>query len=90
MNKNISPVQNYIKVKGGVSLIGILDKVSLFLTILGSLNWGCVGLFSFNVVDYLLGGPQSLLSRAVYVVIAASGIWCITLLFKDYPETGRN
>ena len=69
---------------------GILDKVSLFLVILGALNWGCVGLFSFNVVDFLLGGPEALLSRAVYVIIAASGMWCITLLFKDYPELKRD
>lgn len=69
---------------------GVLDKVSLFLVILGALNWGCVGLFSFNVVDFLLGGPESLLARAVYVIIAASGIWCITLLFKDYPELRKN
>ena len=69
---------------------GILDKLSLFLVILGALNWGCVGLFSFNVVDFLLGGPEALLSRAVYVIIAASGIWCITLLFKYYPELKRD
>ena len=69
---------------------GILDKVSLFLVILGALNWGCVGLFSLNAVEFLLGGPQSLLVRGVYVIIAASGIWCITLLFKDYPELKRD
>ena len=64
-------------------MISFADKLSIILAVIGCLNWGGVGLFSYNLAESILGGPDSLLTRAVYVVIAASGIWCITLLFKD-------
>ena len=32
-----------------------LFKTSLVLSIIGCVNWGLVGLFDFNLVEYLLG-----------------------------------
>ncbi|MEG1972104.1 MAG: DUF378 domain-containing protein [Oscillospiraceae bacterium] len=60
----------------------MLDKTALTLVIIGAINWGCVGLFSFDAVAWLFGGSTALLARAVYILIAAAGIWCVTLLFK--------
>lgn len=61
----------------------MLDKICLTLAIIGCLNWGLVGLFEFDLVAWIFGGPTALLSRIVYVAVALAGIWCISLLFKD-------
>lgn len=61
----------------------MLDKICLILTILGSINWGLVGIFQFDLVAWLFGGSDAIVSRIVYTVIALAGIWCISLLFRD-------
>lgn len=59
-----------------------LFKTTLVLSIIGCLNWGLVGLFNFNLVEYLLG-DGSLLTRIVYVLVMASGLINIGILTKD-------
>ena len=61
----------------------IIDKIALALVIVGALNWGAVGLFSFDAVAWLFGGATALLARIVYVLVALGGIWCISMLFRD-------
>ena len=60
----------------------MFDKICLILLIIGGLNWGLVGIFSFDLVAWLFGGTTALLSRVVYVLVALSAVWCITLLFR--------
>lgn len=64
----------------------IADTVALILVIIGAINWGSVGLFGFDIVAALFGGQTALLSRIVYSLVGLSGIWSITLLFKDKSE----
>ncbi len=64
----------------------MFDKICLILAIIGCINWGLVGLFSFDLVAWIFGGSGVLLSRIVYTVIALAGIWCISLLFRDDSE----
>jgi uncharacterized membrane protein YuzA (DUF378 family) len=64
----------------------MFDRICLVLAIIGCLNWGLVGLFSFDLVAWLFGGSGEILSRIVYTVIALAGIWCISLLFKPDSE----
>ena len=64
----------------------MFDKICLVLSIIGCLNWGLVGLFSFDLVAWLFGGSGEILSRIVYTVIALAGIWCISLLFRNENE----
>lgn len=61
----------------------MLDRLSLILTIIGALNWGSIGLFQFDLVAWIFGGQDALLSRIVYTVVALAGIWCISLLFRE-------
>lgn len=68
----------------------MLDKIALVLLIIGGLNWGLVGIFGFDLVAWLFGGTGAILSRIVYVVVALSAIWCITLLFKNDRVTARS
>jgi uncharacterized membrane protein YuzA (DUF378 family) len=61
----------------------IMDRIALVLAIIGGLNWGCVGLFRFDVVAYLFGGQTSTVSRVVYTLVGLAAIWCISLLFRQ-------
>ena len=60
----------------------IIDRLALILTTIGALNWGSIGLFSFDLVAWIFGGQDALLSRIVYTVVALAGIWCISLVFR--------
>ena len=61
----------------------MFDKICLILAILGCINWGLVGLFEFDLVAWIFGGPTARISRIIYTVIALAGIWCISLLFRE-------
>lgn len=60
----------------------IADRIALILAIIGAANWGSVGLFKFDIVAWLFGGQDALLSRVIYTVVALAGVWCISLLFS--------
>ncbi len=61
----------------------MLDRIALALLIIGGINWGSVGLFKFDLVAWIFGGQTGIISRIVYVLVALSALWCITLLFRD-------
>ena len=48
----------------------MIDRISLLLVIIGALNWGSVALFQLDLVAYLFGGSDAMISRVVW---AASG-----------------
>ena len=64
----------------------IVNKIALILTIVGALNWGLVGLFSFDLVAWICGGATAIVARIIYTVIALAGIWCISMLFHPNDE----
>ena len=66
----------------------LMDRIALILTIIGAFNWGSIGLFQFDIVAWIFGGQDALLSRVIYTVVALAGVWCISLLFRDRNETG--
>lgn len=61
----------------------MLDRISLVLVIVGAVNWGAIGLFQFDIVSWLFGGQDAILSRIIYTIIALAGIWCVSLLFRE-------
>lgn len=63
--------------------MNMLDRTSLVLTIIGAINWLLVGLFQFDLVAFVGGGSDGLISRVIYTVVGLSALWCITLLFRD-------
>jgi uncharacterized membrane protein YuzA (DUF378 family) len=60
----------------------IMDRLALTIAVIGALNWGSIGLFQFDIVAWLFGGQDALISRIVYTVVALAGIWCISLIFR--------
>ena len=59
------------------------DKLALILLIIGGINWGLVGIFQLDIIAWLFGGAGALISRVLYILVAISAVWCISLLFKD-------
>ena len=63
-----------------------MDTFALVLSIIGSLNWGLVGIFKFDLVAWIFGGQDAAISRVIYTLVALAGIWCISMLFRDSDE----
>ena len=70
----------------------MFDKICLVLAIIGCLNWGLVGLFQFDLVAWAFGGSASVISRIIYILVALSAVWCISLFFKrnELLETDKD
>ena len=60
----------------------IMDRIALLLTIIGAINWGSIGIFRFDIVAWIFGGQDALVSRIIYTIVALAGLWCISLLFR--------
>lgn len=59
-----------------------LYKVALALAIIGCINWGLVGIFNYNLVEFLFGNG-TVLTRVVYVIVAIAGIVTLGIFTKD-------
>lgn len=55
-----------------------LDYTALALVIIGAINWGLIGFFKFNLVDFLFG-DMSILSRIIYAIVGLCGLYLISL-----------
>ena len=64
-------------------MIMIIDKIVLSILIVGGINWGSVGLFNFDIVGWIFGGTDSIGARIIYVLVALSALWCVSLLFRE-------
>lgn len=80
MNKLTILVQN--KSKKEDNYMNTLYKITLALGIIGCINWGLVGIFNFNLVEYLLG-DGTLLTRIVYILVLISGLINLGIFTKD-------
>ncbi len=70
--------------------MNIINKIALILVIVGALNWGLVGLFSFDLVAWICGGAATILARIIYTLVALAGIWCISMLFMNNDELAEH
>lgn len=61
----------------------IIDRIALFLVIIGAVNWGSIGLFGFDIVAWIFGGQGEIVSRIIYTLVAISGLWLISLFFRN-------
>lgn len=59
-----------------------LQKTCLVFTIIGAIVWLLVGLFNFNLVEWLFG--TSALTRIIYIIVGICGLVNIGLLFEHF------
>lgn len=67
-----------------------LQRIALFLTIIGALNWGCIGLFNFDPIATLFQGVDPIFTRGIYAIVGLAGIVNIALLFASNPDKQRS
>ena len=58
-----------------------LQKVALVFTIIGAIVWGLIGLFDFNLVEFIFG-DGSALARIIYTIVGICGLINIGLLVQ--------
>lgn len=63
----------------------LLDYTALTVAIIGAVNWGLIGFFQFNLVDFIFG-EMSWLSRIIYALVGICGLYLLTL----YGRLGSN
>ena len=54
----------------------IPNWIAFIILAIGGLNWGLVGIFNFNLVDWIFGG-LNVGSIIIYVLVLISTIWLI-------------
>lgn len=54
-----------------------LDYTVLAIAIIGTINWGLIGFFNFNLVAFLFGN-MTWLSRIIYAVVGIVGLYLIS------------
>ncbi len=59
-----------------------LYKTALAISIIGCINWGLVGIFNFNLVEFLFGNA-TILTRVVYTLVAIAGLTTLGIFTKD-------
>lgn len=59
-----------------------LEIIALILIVIGAINWGLVGIFNFNFVDWVVGA-QTVAAQVIYIVIGVCGLYGIAHIFKD-------
>ena len=62
----------------------IIDRIALILNIIGGINWGLIGIFKFDLVAWIFGGQDAVLSRIIYTLVGLAAIWCISLMFRNH------
>ena len=65
-----------------------LQKVALVFTIIGAIVWGMIGLFDFNLVDYIFVEMLNIefLAKLVYIIVGICGIINIGILFNHIEK----
>ena len=62
----------------------VVCNIACLLVFLGALNWGLVGAFNFNVVEFLLATHPRVI-RLVYIVIGATALLKLFSCFIPCP-----
>ena len=65
--------------------MNMLYKTCLAIAIVGCVNWGLVGIFDFNLVEFLFGN-STIITRLVYVIVAVSGLITLGIFTKDLDK----
>ncbi|MBE6701272.1 MAG: DUF378 domain-containing protein [Ruminococcaceae bacterium] len=61
----------------------MLDRLALIILIIGGINWGSVGLFNFDIVSFIFGGSDQIITRIIFMLVGISALWSISLLFRS-------
>lgn len=65
-----------------------IQKTALVFTIIGAIVWLLVGLFDFNLVNYIFVDMLGvdILARIIYIIVGICGLVNIGLLFNHIED----
>ncbi len=66
---------------GGKKMKSVLQNIALALVIIGGLNWLLVGLFSFDLVQWITYGVRWL-ANTIYIVVGISALYALTIFYE--------
>ena len=67
----------------------IPNWIAFIVLAIGGLNWGLVGIFNFNLVNWIFGGFNAG-SVIIYVLVLLSTIWLILVALMRGAIVFRN
>lgn len=62
-----------------------LQKIALFFTIVGALNWGCIGFLDFNFVSSIFSANGAI-TNVIYSIVGICGLINIGLLITNVED----
>jgi len=70
-----------------------IQKIALFFTIVGALNWGCIGFLDFNFVSAIFS-ENGAITNVIYSLVGVCGLINIGLLLtnlehEDHDDINR-
>lgn len=63
-----------------------LDTLAFVLIIVGAINWGLIGAFSYNIIDAAFGAGSAL-SHIIYILVGIASLYSIYALFYEHTYT---
>ncbi len=76
-------MHNLLKMEKNITrgeIMIIAQKIALAFTIVGAIVWGLIGIFDFNLVEFLFN-EGTFLTRAIYIIVCLCGLFNIGLFF---------
>ncbi|MEA3430356.1 MAG: DUF378 domain-containing protein [Nanoarchaeota archaeon] len=62
------------------------DQIALLLVGLGAFNWGLVGVFKWNLVEFLLQWFPEVVLSIVYGAVGLAGLYALGYLVYQYVK----
>ncbi len=64
--------------------MNLVQKSALIFTIVGGINWGLIGIFGFNLVEFIFG--TSLFTSIIYGIVGVCALINIPLFSIDLDD----
>ena len=58
--------------------MAIITLIATIIAIIGCVNWFLVGVFTFNLVTFLVGA--GIFARIIYAIVGIAGFWLTYIL----------
>ena len=61
----------------------MITVIALILVIIGSINWLSVGIFDFNIVNWMFSTTSYVGARVIYVIVGVAGLCALFYLIYN-------
>ena len=61
----------------------MITVIALILVIIGSINWLSVGIFDFNIVNWMFSTTSYVGARVIYGIVGVAGLWALFYLIYN-------